>query len=286
MLSKSSSGLPSPVYVFVVLSLAAFLLLFTVWRRPRAQYNTQVTIRAKEMIGQEVATNEELLAMSAELREELLSPESVLQSLQNAGMIRGDGQPEMLSIAGEIAGRMRAHYFTNEGQAFMRVSLLTEHPEVGMTLLNQMMADLQSLAAKNDTMLEINPSIAKRIRGAAVSPSSLMLLVLCSSLVGILGLALLEQAKEREVLLTHDDVIATSRLPVIADFAVEAEIPERMKQIAWKRRFRFAICVAEIAIAAVVLLMLFNTATQKPFPNLLLQDPLAAYNDALYRLLG
>ena len=119
MFSKSSSDQPSPVYVFVVLSLAAFLLLFTVWRRPRAQYNTEVTIRATEMIGSEIASDEELLAMSAELREGLLSPESVLQSLENAGMVRGDAWPEMLAIASEISGRMRASYFSRENQAYI-----------------------------------------------------------------------------------------------------------------------------------------------------------------------
>jgi len=285
MFSKSSSDQPSPVYVFIVLSLAAFLTLFTVWRRPRAQYSTEVAVRASERV-QDATTDEELLAMSAELRKELLSPESVLQSLQNAGMVRGDAKPEMLAIAGEVAGRMQANYFSNQDQAFMRVGLRTEHPKVGETLLNQMMLDLKDQVSKNGTTLEVNSAISRRIRGTAVAPSSLLLLILCSSLFGILGLALLEKTKDGEVLLTNKDVTTTARLPVIADFASDQEIPERTRQLAWHRRFQLVVRVAEVSIAAVVLLMFYNLATQQPFPNLLVQDPLAAYNDALGRLLG
>lgn len=274
MFSKRKNQ-PSPTYVFVVLSLAAFLTLFTLWRRPVAQYVASVSVMPPASFADdELPEPDRLHALQAAL----LSPESVLQALQHADMMDGDGQPEMLEIAAEIASRMRVTSAPADGKLFFQLALRTEHPGVALKLLEQMLEDTSLLAAA--------PATATRMRGTAIPASSLVLLILCSVLVGVGGLMLSEQSKQSPVLVTEDEVMETANLPVIVDFTRDMELPARTRQIAWRRRFGSAVRAAELAIAATIVLILYNVLTQHAFSDLLVSDPLSAYSEALGRFLG
>ena len=284
MTSKQNQQ-PSPIYVFVVISLAAFLTLFTLWRRPRPQYVASVVVPVAASYGDQAAKQSHSGHINS-LRQQLLNADFVMQSLKNAGIMKGEAKPEMLDIADEIASRMRLDLFNSQNNTVLKLSMLTKHPVVGTTVLDQMVQDYQSSIGASATAPTASAATASRVRGESIHASSLVLLILCSALVGIGGLMLLEQSKETAVLLTENEVMATTQLPVLADFSRHLAVPARTRQLAWRRRFRTAVSVAEIAIAAAIVLMIYNMATQHSFSNLLFSDPLSAYSDAVCRILG
>ena len=273
----SSSEAPSPIYVFTTISLAAFLAMFFFLRSPHSQYNAYVTITASES-----SHDEDPGRFVSELRDQLLNAEHVRDSLVNAGMLSGDANQQMLAIAEEISSRMRVLPAQSKGKNSARLVLLTEHPEVGGKLLKQMAADAESEVAGK---FLASPPLASRVPGTAITPSNLLVLLLSSSLVGVGGLVLREQSLGSPVLFTENEVTQVSKLPVLANFS-NATDPRRDQTIAWRKGTSWAIRGAEFAVSAAILLMLFNAATSRPFVNLLVTDPLAAYSQAIGVLPG
>ena len=272
------SKLPSSAYVFVVVSLAAFLTLFTIWRKPAPEFVARVDVPLHSLAEAQGSMD------MTDVQAELLDPECILQALVNSGMLSGDAQVEMLKIANEIAARMRLHVGDSQSEPSLpQLSLRTQHPDMAIRLLDQLLLDRD--ANVPDADLSAQPATAQRIKGAVIPVGSLVLLMLCSLLVGTGGLMLLEQSQTPRTLLTKGDVVAITKLPVVMDFTSRIDLPERTAHMAWKRRFRTAVRVAEVAVAAAILLMVYNVITQQAFVGLLVTDPLAAYSEALGRML-
>lgn len=286
MLSKSSKQ-PSPAYAFVVISLAAFLILFTIVRRPQTQYITHVRIPVNLESANPGAVSTGTADKLAPIRSVLLSPEFVLDSLRQAGMVQGDTTPALKAVATEIVSRMQIAIPNRENLNDVRLLLATDHPSVGMKMLDQMMADLKQHEIASELGLgTLAAAHAGRIRGSAIAAPNLLLLIMTSALVGLGCLVWLDQTNRlsQHVVLTTDDVTAVTGLPVLADFMADQALPARDQRQSRRFRFRLAMRGAEASVATVALLMVVNVATVQAFSDLLIHDPLTAYSEALTRI--
>ncbi len=163
---STSSSKPSSVYVFVVMSLAAFLTLFTICRQPATQFVAEVRIALPDDAESDTFPIDHV-------RQSLLDPPRVLNSLRQAGMIHGDANPEMLKIAAEITSRMRIDsYVAQDKQQFAKLSLATEHPKVGTHLLEQMMFDEFEVHVKEQEYLHGIQSDVKRVQVKKKQPKT------------------------------------------------------------------------------------------------------------------
>lgn len=284
-MSKSSPDLSSthvsPIYAFVVLSLAAFLTMFTFCRKPGIVFETQSVFQLSQL-----PAGVDLDQVREGLEETMLAPEYVLDAMRNADIIRGDTSPETLAIAKNIARRMRLSTATQHDQNYARLTLVTERPEAGMDLLNGMVKTLQPADAASGA-LEAYPATITRQRGGSINAERLLVLCIAAAVVGLFGLVLCDRAKKSPILLTNEDVTTVTGVPVVGDFFDESTAHEaRERQIYRQRSFSFALRIAELGVAAVFVLMVYQLATKDALLNRFLIDPLAVYGEVLTRVIG
>lgn len=288
MLQKADTN---PFYVFVVLTLAAFLLTFAFTRKPGVVYKTNAVLRvdaeAGEIVGEHTASEvqQELVSM-------LLAPEFVADAMRSADMIRGENTPEFLAVAQSIAERiaMTATSYQPLGQlghTRVTLSLVTERPEAGISLLTELSRQAQQA---NSRIQMFEPFVADQV-GGSITQLQWIALAVISSFVGLIGLVLADRARESNVLVSIQQ--AEEVLPVVADFcdpenadyvlAVQtAESEQKFRQ----RTFKTVLRCAELAVAAVFLLMTYQLATQQTLVERFVANPLAAYGEVLSRVVG
>lgn len=276
---------PSPTYVFVVLSLAAFLTMFTFCRAPGINYEIQAAFFSTAMDGKPLS-DQRRAELVSELRAKALTPEFVLAALRSAEMIRGDATPEMLKIGEEISGRMRVRMVTAGARHVGQFSLQTDHPQAGKRLLDSLTENLETTECFEAGSLVSVPSELTRISGGSITSGTLMALLIVASLVGQIGLMLTNRLQNTPVPYTKEEVQETTGLPVIAELVPAASAPKHERHIARRRRLKQATRVAEIGIAAVFTVMLYQFATRESMFARFVADPLAAYGEVLTRVIG
>lgn len=286
MSQAKSVDRPSRVYVFVVLSLAAFLTLFTFFRAPGITYQTQVTFRPKSAGGGPY-TPEFLRQFKSEIESKLLAPAFVLDAMRKGGLIQCDTTPETLKISGRIAERMQVHVREHDSQLYGRITLATERPESGLKLLDSMLRDIPSLSTcANTNAVETRPAVISGQRGGSVTRARLMQLGFLSSLFGLLGLVLASRIRPSTTLLTRQEVSDAAGVPVVADFAAGIALPQNRENRTQRRTFSIVLRAAELAVAAVFFLMVFHLATRDAMATRFVADPLAAYGEMVASMIG
>ena len=290
-MSASPRVLPSPVYVFVVLSLAAFLALFTVVRKQGLVYETSIAYSVNVANPDQLPT-ELVDALRVQAESKMTTPEFVLDSMRHAEIVAAncESTPEALEIAQGIADRMRFRSIPIENQASRTAAsarrelvLVTERPKAGIRLLDSMLADL---ARSSKHEIASFPATIIHQHGGSVSPTGLLMLIVSSGMVGFLGLMLHESSKQTPVLYTNDDVTEIAGVPVVADFVEDQTFPDREAIMVRRRAFRFAVRTAELVIAAVFLVMICNLFVRDALMTRFVSNPLAAYGEVLASLTG
>ncbi len=290
----------NPVYVFVVLTLAAFLTLFAFWRTPGIVYETQVLFRVSSHDATDAGTAQ---LVRSQFEDALLTSESVLEGLRAAGMLEGETTPDMLTISQGIVDRLQVRTEqnqTNTPETWVWLSLATEHPEAAIALLQKMseqaVTDQNSLlpeiveASDTNVITATPPTVAGR-RGGSIDAYGWFLLAIPSCIVGVVGLVLCDRARNPRVLTSQEQ--AEQVLPVVGDFIDETQavlretLTELDAQQARRRRiFTTVLRAAELAVAAVFLLMVYHLATQNALLDRFITDPLAAYGEVLTYTIG
>ena len=287
-MSASQRVLPSPIYVFVVMSLAAFLTLFTIVRKQGVVYETSAEFAV------EVANSTELPEALIETvwvqaESKLIRPTFVLDAMRHSKIVPADCEttPETLAIAKGITDRMRFRKLypgDNKPNApRCAIVLLTEKPDVGNQLLDTMLADLAKTSSHQITAA---PAAVARKHGGSVSSTGLFLLLASSCMLGFLGLMLHDSSKQTEVLYTNDEVTEIAGVPVVADFVEDGTFPAREAIMVRRRAFHLSLRFAELVVAAVFLLMVCNLAIRDAFMSRFVSNPLAAYSEVLSTLMG
>ena len=266
------------------MSLAAFLILFTFCRDPGIVYETEAVFRGS--VNRQVVSESAVEGMRTELERLVLKPEFVLDAMRQADIIRGDVSSETLKIAASIADRMRLRADTYDGQAFMRLSLVTERPQAGITLLNSM-GELVPTTIDTGSLVT-NPATITRQRGGSISAFELIWLCVTSCLAGVAGLAMCKNTQESPIILTRAEVRELAGVPIVGDFddSPSQRGESAGMRIARQRTFGAAMRVAELAVAAVFFLMLYQFATRDALLDRFLVDPLATYGEVLTHVIG
>ena len=277
---------PSNVYVFVVLSLAAFLALFTCFRKPGMAYQTQVTFRPTEA-GEGPFGSVFLSEFKSEIHSKLLAPEFILDAMRHADLIESETSPETLSIAEEIANRMQVRVREMDAKLYGRVELTTERPEAGIKLLDSMMRDMPSLqTCNNSSDIETHAAAITRPRGGSVNRARLLQLWVASGLFGLLGVVWASRNGRSVTLQSGKEVSEVSGLPVIADFSLGKSLTATEQLRPKRRSFGIVLRAAELAVAAVFLVMVFNLITRDALATRFVDDPLAAYGEVLTNIIS
>ena len=277
MSTDSKSRKPSSIYVFVVLATAAFLTLFVFFRRPGITYETQVTFRTD-------ATSAVTQAQDA--KSKLLAPEFVLDAMRQANFLKGETNPESLGIAKSIADRMRVATSKHDAGTYTHVMLVTKRPKAGIKLLDGMMHVMVDKAGDDAAKFVTHPAVISRQHGGSVSPFDLILLLIASAVMGVVGLVLADRIDESDILHTPEEVDRVAGIPVLGNFADVTDDAD-LSQLAVRRRaFRFALRAAELSVAAVFVLMIYNLVTQHALLTRFMHDPLAAYGEVLTHVIG
>lgn len=299
--AQPGNAQPGRLYVFVVLSLAAFLCLFMMFRDRSQIFETSVVFRPVSMNGGEVAADQlEVARSDAQIR--LVTPEFILDSLQDAGVVSGDATPELLEISGEIASRMRMRATTSGKNVFLELSLITERPAAGIRLLDSMMARCESMAGDTDSPAVIqaspagiqaspagiraSPAAVSQQQARAITRDNLAKISLASLACGWMGLLLRRRSLSGSRLVTKVDVADTAGVPVVGDFVERFQLPERDRVMVRRRTLRAGLHFAELVVAAVFLLMMFQLATREALLSQFVDNPLAAYSEVLTRVMG
>jgi|GEM_PF-6228144 len=291
----SESTQPSPVYVFVVLSLAAFLTLFTFCRKPGIAYRTEVffrqTLDPSELSAQ-IADENVIEETRLRFEQQMLEPEFMLNAMRSAKMIRGTTTPETLAIAESIAKRMRVDAKVAQGQASMRLSLITERPKAALNLLDAMSQQLVEMpGSKEHGEIRLFPATIADRRGGTIDTFRWFLLSIASACVGVFGLVLRDRAENPRLLVSNEQTEQV--LPVVADFSddaheelVGARVEVAEEQWVRSRTLTAVLRVGEIAVAAAFLLMVFHLATKDTLIDRFVSNPLAAYGEVLTYVIG
>ena len=289
----SKTTQPSPVYVFVVLSLAAFLTLFTFCRKPGIVYRTEVLFRQALQSSEVADSKAGTAAIEKTLEQQLLDPEFVLSAMRRGEMIRGATTPETLAIAASIAKRMNVHAHAAQGETLLRLSLITERPKAGLRLLDAMSQQFSAETTGPMANAEIRsfPATIADRRGGTIDSLSWFLLSIASACVGVFGLVLRDRAEKPSLLISNEQ--AEQVLPVVADFSDDAheelagtrEVVAE-EQLVRSRTLTAVLRVAEVAVAAAFLLMVFHLATKDTLLDRFVSDPLAAYGEVLTYVIG
>ena len=274
---------PSTVYIFVVFSLAAFLLLFTFFRTPGITYETQVVFT--QAITTEESATPDVNAEEAKAAKLLLSPTFVLDAMRQAQMMRGETNEETLGIAKRITDRMRVKTTQLNGAISTRLLLFTHHPEAATKLLDSLMQQLQTAPSYSTANISTHPAIISRQRGGSVAATDLLLLAVMSCLAGGFGL-LCSGRLDSSVLRTPEDVDQLAGLPVLANFARRSADSHDGDYLVRRRAFDVAVRIAELSVAAIFLLMVYNLVTQDALMTRFANDPLAAYGEVITNLVS
>ncbi len=292
--AQPGNAQPGRLYVFVVLSLAAFLCLFMMFRNRSQIFETSVVFRPVSMNGVEIAADQlEVARSDAQVR--LITAEFVLASLQDAGVVSGDASPQLLEISGEIASRMRMRATTSGKNVFLELSLITERPAAGIRLLDSMMARYESAAGDTDSPAGIqaspagiraSPAAVSRQQARAITRDNLAKISLASLACGWMGLLLRRRSLSGSRLVTKVDVVETAGVPVVGDFVERFQLPERDRVMVRRRTLRAGLHFAELVVAAVFLLMMFQLATREALLSQFVDNPLSAYGEVLTRFIG
>ena len=129
----------NPFYVFLVLSLAAFLLMFAFSREPGIVFRTDAVLRVDAEAG-EVVNEATAGRVRNEMQATMLAPEFVVDAMRSADMIRGETTPQIRGVADSIAQRISLAATSYQplgqlGHTRVTLSLVTERPEAGISLL-------------------------------------------------------------------------------------------------------------------------------------------------------
>jgi hypothetical protein len=199
-------------------------------------------------------------------------------------MISGSTTDETLRISQEIASRLRVQVVPENDPKLGQLTLVTSHPTVAVRLLDSMLQIASSEESSDIISFAVQPAAVARIRGGSVTSGKLFLVSACSGIIGFCGVFWTKRARASSLLYTSREVKETAGVPVIANLVDDATFPARARQI-WRRRLtRFAVGAAEMTIGAVFLVMIFQLSTLDAFAMRFIQDPLAAYGEALTRL--
>ena len=279
---------PSPPYVFVVLSLAAFLTLFTLFCSRKTIYETYADIRLSATESQQAArTRREQMSDLTILRDSaaatLLNAESIFEALKHANMLGGDRSPEKLQISKDIASRMRVDVIDGGNDPKVQLALVTENPAAGIRLLDSMLHDFQSISP---AAIDYSPAMISRCHGGSVSSLGLLQLSFVSAIAGCLGLALLYGSTAGSTLFSDRQVSLICGLPVIAHVGDATDMPIRDKRLVRSRALRVSLRTAELVVAAVFALMVYHLATKGALMTRFVDDPLATYGEVLARFVG
>lgn len=294
MASTSVRTPPSPLYVFVVLSLATFLALFTLVRDRRVLYETTSTFSTNLQSDANHAIVE-METLRRQVESQLLDAGAVFAALQHAGLIDENvdfdsDNVEMHRVGQNIVERMQLQTFQQNDTTFLQLSLLTELPESGTRMLDSMLHNWQSSPDVADSLagrtFKTHPAIVSRQHGGSVSALKLVLLAIAASMVGVLGLVMLEHTATSSILFTGKEVKEAAGIPVIVDFATSHDFPVRDRILTQRKAFRVCVRVAEVVVAAVFLLMLQQLVTRDALATRFVADPLAAYGEVLTRVIG
>lgn len=277
MSRKPAAAQPSSIYVFVVLSLAVFFVLFTFFREPGVAYDVRVTFR-----GAEQPAGIDLPG----LRDELRDPELVLEAMEIAGIISYDLAPgsheEAISVAQHVADRLRV--YSQEQNHQWQLALKTERPQSGAKLLDCILSDF--VTQRGEALTVVRPATIVGQRGGSISADDVTAMVFVSCFIGGFGILLGRASRPSAVLSTPDEVVDVVQLPVVADLAVPLLSPTSRRVLGRRRVNRIILRVAEVAVAAVFLLILFNFVSNDDFAHRFVVDPFAAYGEALTSVIG
>lgn len=282
---------PSPPYVFVVLSLAAFLTLFTLFCSRKTIYETTADIQLSAARLQQLPMNpsqrgqrlDELTILRDTAAVTLLKGDFIFDALSHADMLGGEKSPEKLQIANDIASRMRVDLVDSNEAPRVRLALVTENPAAGIRLLDSMLNDFQDNSA---TLIERHPARISRRHGGTLSSFGLLQLSFVSAIVGCLGLALLYGSTSGSTLLNRRQVSRISGLPVLAHVGDATTIPVRDRQLVRSRALQVGLRTAELVVAAVFALMVYHLTTKDALMTRFVDDPLAAYGEVLAKFVG
>lgn len=260
---------PSLLYVFVTLFLATFLLLFTIWREPGTLY--------------EAAAEFETTATPQELSD-AFSARAILTALHHAEMVRG-AHPDLLRIAEEIADRM--HVEVADRSPAGKLTLRTRHPEAAIKLLDTLVADIAHTPESVALVTHPQPTKIVGVRGGSVRGGQLSVLSVLASIIALCGVVFSSRAHACKLLLTRGEVERATGLPVVTELTGKVQLPEKTtKRVAERRFSSVALWAAELTVAGVFLLMVYQLATESGLPSRFLHDPLAAYGEVLTEVIG
>ena len=281
----------NPIYVFVVLSLAAFLMMFAFTRDPGIVYKTQAVLRVdakpNELVDAATATK-----IQNEFSSRLLDHEFLLDAMRAADMVRGETTPQLLAVARDIAERMSLTAMSHQplqqqGHTRVQLALVTERPDAGIALLTE----LSRKAKETDARIETFAPFVANQAGGSIDQFQWFLLASLSTIIGLVGLVLADRARKTRMLIETEH--AEEVLPVVADFcdredleyvgAVEAAQNDQRVR---RRTFITALRIAEVAVAAVFLLMIYHLATKQTLLDRFIANPLAAYSEVLSSVIG
>ena len=130
-----------------------------------------------------------------------------------------------------------------------------------------------------------------RDSGGTIDTFSWFLLSIVSACVGAFGLILRDRAENPSLLINNQQ--AEQVLPVVADFSDDgheelagAREVVAEEQLARNRTLTAVLRVAEVAVAAAFLLMVFHLATRDTLLDRFITNPLAAYGEVLTYVVG
>ena len=282
-LSGSGGRYPSPIYVFVVLSLAAFLALFVIWRAPGITYLVQATIHFEDLDGQALPALE-VDRLSQQVLAQAIDPQHVLEDLRSAGMLGDVGDDDQdRKVADEISSRMDAQFVSRGGRNEAQVSIASRNPSAARLLLDTIAYRVAS--ESTGTLVPVQAEIVDQ-RGGSVRQGQLMLLGLLSSLVGFVGVVLAQRSRPAQILRTEREVTEVTGLPVLESFATRDMLSSAGYRDVARRVFRASVVAAELGVAAVFALMVYQFATREAFSGRFYHDPFAAYGEVLSRFIG
>ncbi len=271
---------PSSLYVSGVLGLAAFMAMFVIWRSPGITYGVQAEFVLAGIDAAELKHDPTRLESQA--WQQLLETDFIVSALKRAELIRGATTPQMESIAAQIGQRLQVRLSAaNDAKPSVQLALETQNPQATVKFLDCMA--MQSKAAVTNGMRVVPATVASQ-RGGSIKHDQLTVLFILSSIVGFAGYWLAEQAKPTPILYSGQEVQEAVGLQVVVSLEDEDALPVS-NLAAHRRRFsRLLLTTAECGIAAVFLLIVFQSATQDAFVSRFLANPLAAYGEALTRV--
>lgn len=275
-----TNGQPSRAYVFVVLALAAFMLLFVIWRSPGITYRVQAEVVSA------IEANEQgdLAQIGSQTSQQLLDTDFILAALKRAELIRGETTPQMRSIAEGIGQRLNLRWGeTSDAKPTIQLALETQNPQAAVQLLDCM--TMQSADVVNSSMLAVPATLVSQ-RGGSVKQNQLAILLMLSSVAGLAGVWLADRAKPTPVLYSEQEVQEVVGLLVLVRLENDHVSPIGTRSVYRRRLFRLFLAAAECGVVAVLALIVLQFATQDAFFSRFCTDPLAAYGEALSRVIG